>query len=579
MRFDGRQMIEVIRALRRDGLAQTGSALGVLVAVLYALGCAPPPAPVDTPSFTPNGGSFTSSVDVAIATTTDGATIRYTLDGTDPTSVSTEYTAQIHLVTTTTVKARAFKMGMTDSEAASATFTVVPAGNQVAAPAFTPNGGSFTSSVDVGMASATSGATIRYTTDGSDPTVASTAYSDEVTLTTTTTLKARAFKAGMTDSEIASADFTVTTPAGQVAAPTFNPGAGEYLDHVTVELATTTSGATIRYTTDGSDPTAASTEFTDDVTLTSTTTVKARAFKAGMTDSAVAAAAYVVAPATTYSFAAAWTGDTASSDTFDQPRRIDVDADGNVYVPDFLNARVVKLGGDGAWLAKLNTGLFDFPAAVAVDALGKIYVAENALAQYRIRVLNPGGTLSMDIGSTGSAPGQFGVPADVAVDASGNVFVADLNDQRVHKFDSSGTFVTRWGSFGTGDSEFNGPLGIAVGASGNVYVADSGNNRIQKFDGSGTFITEWGQTGVGQGDFNTPAAVAVDLAENVYVVDQGNDRVQKFDSAGTFIAEWGETGIGNGQFDRPSGVAVDANGVVYVAERGNNRIQKFTSAP
>lgn len=58
------------------------------------------------------------------------------------------------------------------------------------------------------IACATDGATIYYTLDGSTPTSSSTAYSDAITLTDTCTIKAIAVKSGMTDSEVASEDYT-----------------------------------------------------------------------------------------------------------------------------------------------------------------------------------------------------------------------------------------------------------------------------------------------------------------------------------------------------------------------------------
>ena len=65
---------------------------------------------------------FATSTEVTITTTTEGADIYYTLDGTDPTASSTAYTAPFTLTATTTVKAIAIK-GENQSGIASATFT------------------------------------------------------------------------------------------------------------------------------------------------------------------------------------------------------------------------------------------------------------------------------------------------------------------------------------------------------------------------------------------------------------------------------------------------------------------------
>jgi hypothetical protein len=100
----------------------------------------------------------------------------------------------------------------------------------VVRPTIAPNGGSFTSSIQVTLACATSGATIRYTTNGSDPTATSSIYSGPFTLTSSATVKARGFKSGSNDSGVASAAFTAVTPdypsATWVAAATGNYEAG-----------------------------------------------------------------------------------------------------------------------------------------------------------------------------------------------------------------------------------------------------------------------------------------------------------------------------------------------------------------
>lgn len=83
-----------------------------------------PPQPIVTPTFSPAAGTYTAAQNVALSCATDGATIRYTIDGTDPTESSTAYSSAIPVSATTTIKAKAFKTGMTPSAIASATYTI-----------------------------------------------------------------------------------------------------------------------------------------------------------------------------------------------------------------------------------------------------------------------------------------------------------------------------------------------------------------------------------------------------------------------------------------------------------------------
>jgi uncharacterized delta-60 repeat protein len=79
---------------------------------------------VATPTISPNGGTYTDQVTVSLACATAGAEIRYTFDGTVPTTSSALYTAPFVLRNNTSVRAKAFKSGMTASGVALASFTV-----------------------------------------------------------------------------------------------------------------------------------------------------------------------------------------------------------------------------------------------------------------------------------------------------------------------------------------------------------------------------------------------------------------------------------------------------------------------
>jgi hypothetical protein len=83
---------------------------------------------VEAPTFSPAAGTFTEAQTVTISCASANATIYYTLDGTDPTNASTQYTAAINVATTTTIKAIAY-VGANSSAVTTATYSIVSIGN------------------------------------------------------------------------------------------------------------------------------------------------------------------------------------------------------------------------------------------------------------------------------------------------------------------------------------------------------------------------------------------------------------------------------------------------------------------
>jgi hypothetical protein len=162
---------------------------------------------------------------------------------------------------------------------------------QTAAPAMNPPAGSYAGSIAVTMSSATPNATIYYTTDGSAPSTASTLYSGAVTLTVTATIDAIAIANGSVQSTESTAAYVI---ASQTAPPNFSPAAGTYVSAQSVTLTDDTSGAVIYYTTNGNTPTHSSANYSSPIAVSSTTTIKAIASSAGLSDSPVVSAAFTI---------------------------------------------------------------------------------------------------------------------------------------------------------------------------------------------------------------------------------------------------------------------------------------------
>ncbi len=92
---------------------------------------------------------------------------------------------------------------------------------------------------------------------------------------------------------------STTPPPPTVATPTFSPAPGRFSSAQTVSLSSTTAGATIFYTTDGSAPSPASEQYTGPIAVDATTTIEAIAVAPGDTNSGMARGDYVIGQSTT----------------------------------------------------------------------------------------------------------------------------------------------------------------------------------------------------------------------------------------------------------------------------------------
>jgi DNA-binding beta-propeller fold protein YncE len=168
---------------------------------------------------------------------------------------------------------------------------------------------------------------------------------------------------------------------------------------------------------------------------------------------------------------------------------------GETFVADARDNRVLAYSPDGALLAKWGAGdgsgeagggvgEFNHPAAVALAPAGPdqgdVYVADEG--NDRIVELSPDGAVLAQWGSSGSAEGRFHAPTGVAVDGAGEVYVVDSENNRIQVFGPNGAFLEKWGIGGVYPGDFSQPSAVAVDCAGNVYVADTDNNRVERFD-------------------------------------------------------------------------------------------------
>ena len=305
---------------------------GTLNAYTLALTVTPALPQAAAPVFNPAPGVYEGEVTVAMSTTTAGATIRYTTSGNDPTSASAQYPGPLRVTQTTTLKARTFQAGMVDSIVTTGIYTITPRGdayepdNDAASAKVIISGERQNRSIHRGgdadwvKFTLTQRSDVRVETDGlsGDTELWLTAsnaatvieYDDDdgngsfslINRTGGNALNAGTYyivveEYGNNETITAyTLALTVTAALPQAAAPALNPAPGVYEGEVIVSVSTTTVGATIHYTTSGNDPTSGSPQYTAPVRLTQTTTLKARAFNAAMTDSSITGGNYTITP-------------------------------------------------------------------------------------------------------------------------------------------------------------------------------------------------------------------------------------------------------------------------------------------
>jgi hypothetical protein len=249
--------------------------LAIVSVLIFLISCSKNPAGPDStvakPFINPSEGTYSTVQEVSISCATSEAEIRYTLDGTEPTELSPLYTEPFDLVSTATVKAKAYRDKMLPSLTATSYYQY-----QVSNVFIIPMGGTYTAQQTVQIIAVPPEANIYYTTDGTEPNTSSTLYTNALVINRNTNLRAIGSNEGWTPSPMVSVFFTF-----QVEQPAFSVAQGTYGSSFSLGISTPTVDAEIRYTTDGTDPTESSELYSTPLNITANTQIKARAYKDG----------------------------------------------------------------------------------------------------------------------------------------------------------------------------------------------------------------------------------------------------------------------------------------------------------
>lgn len=273
---------------------------------------------------------------------------------------------------------------------------------------------------------------------------------------------------------------------------------------------------------------------------------------------------------------AVWGGRGGIPGRFGGPRAIGVN-DGFVYVID-RSGRVQKFTEQGEFVLQwpLEEPERGTPTGIGFDHDGNLWIPDTH--QSRILQFSAAGELLSEWGVYGEGEGQFIYPTDIAFGEDGLAYITEYGRRaRVQAFTREGDYIRGWGEFGDGPRQMNRPMAIAAAPGERLVVADSVNHRIKVFNYEGDELMQFGREGRGAGEFKFPYDLALDENNILYICEWGNHRIQAFSLDGERLGEWGRLGTEPGALSEPWGVAW-SNSTLFIADTKNHRIQTLSDS-
>lgn len=168
------------------------------------------------------------------------------------------------------------------------------------------------------------------------------------------------------------------------------------------------------------------------------------------------------------------------------PLGIAFDRGGNVYITEVGASphRIVVLDASDKVVREIIPQVpMSFPNGIAIDGEGNVFVADSNNG--RLVGFDAAGRQLATV-NRGIGDGDLGLPRGVAVDNDGRITVIDTTNQSLHvyRLTEDGdrkalTFAGAAGDEGIADGLFEYPNGVATDSRSNVYITDRENGRVQ----------------------------------------------------------------------------------------------------